>query len=183
MSSINVEALFKACCTGDAAAVSRLLPAGGTPRNLSGLLFQSPDLLIAAAANGHTEIVRMMLDRVRNTTVNDANETGLTAHIIAAQYHDADMVRVLADRGANVNLTTRKGYTALCLAVAPIYPPDPPRAPDPGGSRQVATVKALLRLGAGKLPARAPPQPFHITTSPPDPCACYGVYYLSTHAF
>jgi len=36
MTNINPTALFNACVDGDVAAVSRLLPAGGTPRNLSG---------------------------------------------------------------------------------------------------------------------------------------------------
>jgi hypothetical protein len=34
--------LYDACLAGDAAAVSRLLPAGGTRVNLSGPTYQSP---------------------------------------------------------------------------------------------------------------------------------------------
>ena len=36
------QALYDACVTGDAAAVSRLLPVGGTRLNLSGPRFQAP---------------------------------------------------------------------------------------------------------------------------------------------
>ena len=43
MTNINPQALYTACLNGDAAAVSRLLPLGGTPRNLSGPRFQPPD--------------------------------------------------------------------------------------------------------------------------------------------
>ena len=60
MPSIPFPALYNACSRGDAAAVSKLLPAGGTPRDLSGPAFQSPatrttPLMIAAAhGNGLT---------------------------------------------------------------------------------------------------------------------------------
>jgi hypothetical protein len=40
----------------------------------------------------------------------------------------------------------------LRLAVGPIAPGGLPRDPDPDGERQVATVRALLRLGAGTIP-------------------------------
>jgi len=58
LSRIPAPALFNACGAGDAAAVSRLLPAGGTPLNLSGPSFQAPDTmttpLIVAAWCGYT---------------------------------------------------------------------------------------------------------------------------------
>ena len=162
MANINPKALYTACLNGDAAAVSRLLPAGGTPRNLSGQRFQfntdriTP--LMVAAALGHTDIVRMILQRARNTPVDYANARGFTAQIMAAQYHHVDIVRLLADCGANVNLATRRGNTAIHLAVAPFSPDDHPRDPDPDGARQLATVKALLELDAGTSP-RPPPRP------------------------
>ena len=144
-----------------AAALRRLLPAGGTPRNLSGQRFQFQTTkntpLIAAAAHGHTEIVRMILERARNTTLDYANAQGFTAHIVAALYQHADSLRLLlADCGANVNLTDRQGNTALTHAVAQIHCDAIPRDPDPDNARQVATVKALLQLGAGPLPRRTP---------------------------
>ena len=159
MTNINATALFNACVAGDAAAVSRLLPAGGTPRNLSGQRFQFPDAakttpLMLAAFGGHTDMVRMILERAPNTTVDHGSAVGVTAHIIAAMYHHADTLRVLAEGGANVNLATHRGDTALFLAVAPMPPSNHPRDPDPDGARQAATVRALLQLDAGKLPSR-----------------------------
>ena len=154
MTNINAKALYDACVNGDAAAVSRLLPSGGTPRNLSGPRFQfnttKSTPLMEAAARGHTDIVRMILDRARNTNVDYPQ--GFTAQLSAALYHHADIIRLLADRGANVNLATRAGGTALCLALAPIPPGALPRDPDPDGTRQVNTVIALLQLDAGTLP-------------------------------
>ena len=166
MTNINADALHNACVAGDAAAVSRLLPAGGTPRNLGGKRFQTPTdkntPLIVAAGRGHTEIVRMLLQRAGNTIVDHVSAIGFTAAIMAAQYHHADIVRVLADHGANVNLATRRGSAALCLALAPVPSSALPRDPDCNGTRQVNTVKALLQLGAGTLPPCAP-------LPPPDP--------------
>jgi hypothetical protein len=156
MTNINPKGLYTACSNGDAAAVSRLLPAG----NLSGLRFQTPNSksspLMAAAARGHTDIVRIILQRAPNTTVGDDDTQGLTPHIVASQNHHADIVQLLADHGANVNLANRRGFTALCLAVEKSSPDKNVRSPDPDGARQLATVKALLRLGAGTLPPRAP---------------------------
>ena len=157
MPSIPAQALYNACLDGDAAAVSRLLPLGGTPRNLSGPAFQNPEdkstPLIAAAEGGHTEIVRMILERAPCTAVDHRLITiGATATGMAALFHHADIVRLLADRGANVNFAGQRRISPLCLAVGLISPDARPRGPDPDGARQVATVRALLRLGAGTLP-------------------------------
>ena len=157
MPNINAQALFNACVVGDAAAVSRLLPVGGTPRNLSGPRFQCPDdtkstPLIAAAMGGHTDIVRMILERAPNTPVDDAVATRATALMGSALYHHADIIRLLAARGANVNAESQGGRTPLRLAVGRINPNASHRDPDPDGAWQIATVRALLRLGAGTLP-------------------------------
>jgi len=174
MTSINAEALFKACFSGDAAAVNRLLP-GGTPRNLSGQRFHQFNAdkttpLMAAAGRGHTEIVRMILQRARNTPVDYANARGFTAQLLAVQYHHAGILSPLVGRGANVNLATRRGDTALNLAVSQIHEDDRPRDPDHDGARQAATVKVLLQLGASTLPPRPlptqPSQPFYDLTFP-----------------
>jgi len=93
--NISALALLNACQDGDAAAVSRLLPAGGTRLDLNGPPFPAPDThnmtpLIVAAWCGHTEIVRMLLERAPNTAVDYANALGATALLAAAQYHHAD---------------------------------------------------------------------------------------------
>ena len=159
MPSIPAQALYEACAAGDAAAVSRLLPAGGTPLNLSGPRFQAPNTkrtpLIAAAAGGHAEIVRMILERAPNTAVGHMDAHGDTALLLATLYHHADIVRLLTDNGGNVNLVVGPQRNPLLrAAVGDIHPGDPPRDPDPDGARQLATVRALLRLDAGTLPPR-----------------------------
>jgi ankyrin repeat protein len=152
---IPAAALYNACLAGDAAAVSSLVPAGGTPVDLSGPRFQTTGTrstpLMQAAWCGHTSIVRMILERAPNTSVDHPDTTRGTALLLAAQFNHADDVRLLADQGANVNLVGLRGATPLREAVVG---PDPD--PDPDGERQVATVRALLRLGASTLPP--PPQ-------------------------
>jgi len=161
MPSIPAEALFDACCSGDAAAVSRLLPAGGTSLDLSGQNFRCPNFkntpLLVAVLEGHADIVRMILERAPNTAVDYATAQSFTALMAAAGYHHADILRLLADRGADMNRSDLLGATPLCHAVAVCHPDQQPRAPDPEGKRQLATVRALLRLGAGTLPPRTPP--------------------------
>jgi ankyrin repeat protein len=114
---------------------------------------------MAAAACGHTGIVRMIFGRAPNTAVGHMDANGYTALRHTAKYHHADIVRLLADRGGNVNGAGQQRTTPLRAAVGKIHPDDPPRDPDPDGARELTTVRALLRLGAGTLPPR-PPLPF-----------------------
>jgi hypothetical protein len=161
---IPAQALYNACSTGDLAAVSRLLP-GGTTLNLSGPTFRflgnQSTPLTAAAAGGHADIVRMILKRAPRTAVDHMLATGATALLMAALYHNFDILGILADGGANLNFTNQWRTSALFLAVD-ILPVAPFRGSDPDGARQIATVRELLRLGAGTLP----PGPF------PDPPSC-----------
>jgi ankyrin repeat protein len=159
--SIPAEALYDACVAGDTAAVSRL-PSGGTQLNLSGPDFQHPASnttpLIAAAASGHTDIMRMLLARAPNTAVDQMDMMNVTALLTAALYHNADTIRVLADYGADVNFLApgQLRFTPLRCTVGPIQPGAPPRRPDPDGERGAAAVRALLRLGAGSSPQHHP---------------------------
>ena len=139
----------------------RLLPSGGTHFNLSGAHFQEPNKgtpLMAAAHFGHTDIVRMLLERAPNTAVDYATANGWTALIVAAMYHHADILVLLAGAGANVNYQQGgPGFTTLRLPVQETPRAATPRDPDPDGARHIAAVRALLQLGAGSLPP--PPLP------------------------
>ena len=161
MPHIPAQDLYCACLDGDAAAVSRLLPAGGTRLNLSGPRFQAPNdkstPLMAAAAGGHTEIVRMTPERAPKTSLDHVNANDVAALIIAAKFHHFDIVRVLAHSGASLNFANQHQFTPLRVAVGVVHADEPPRDPDPDGARQIATVNALLRLGAGTLPPPPPP--------------------------
>jgi len=197
LGDILAEALFNACLAGDAAAVSLLLPAGGTQLNLSAARFQDPDFksmpLIKAAVRGHIEIVRMILERALDTDVDYEDDDGGTALMAAAQYHHVDVLRLLADHGGNVNHLNKWRETALRAAVSTLHPDDLTR--DPDGRRQVATVRALLQLGAGTLPSSPPsPRPLPPPAPPaisfsrktylrkyiPVACATHGLIRLTT---
>ena len=74
-------------------------------------------------------------------------------------YHHAEIVRLLARRGADVNLEAQNisRETPLRCAVGEIQATSTARRdPDPDGARQLATVRVLLRLGAGTLPPLPP---------------------------
>jgi hypothetical protein len=184
MPSIPAPALYNACAAGNAAVVRKLLPAGGTRLNLSGPRFQSADdqvtPLMVAVQSGHADIVRMLLERAPNTAVGYMNPPGVTALCLAALYHHADVVQLLTDCGGNVNVATRPLLiTPLRAAVGRTNPTAGGRNPDPDGARQFATVMALLRLGASRLPPRllefqTPPPSrnlFEKTFPPKTPCA------------
>jgi len=162
MPNVSAQALYSACLTGDAAAVSRLLLCCSR-LNLSEPRFQHPDSkstpLMAAAACGHTEIVRMVLERAPTTTVDHAD----TALRMAAQYHHFVILGLLADRGANPRFANKRRETPLSAAIVKIHPDEPPRGPDPDNSLQLATVRVLLRLGACELA----PHPLPLLTPPP----------------
>ena len=136
MENIPADALMYACLAGDAAAVSRLLPAG-TRVNLSGAEFQHPvdksTPLILATTLGHTDIVRMILERAPNTAVGHVTATGATALLMAAQCHHYDILTLLlvAGRGGNVNLADKRarGGTPLRAAVDGVDHDERPRAP------------------------------------------------------
>ena len=117
MTNIDAMALCIACRDGDAAAVSRLLPAGYTQLNLSGPRFQYGDIestpLIVAAERGHTALVRTMLELAPNTDVNYMNANGRTALSAAAEYRHAGTIQLLAELGANINAADQRGTTQL----------------------------------------------------------------------
>ena len=62
--------------------------------------FHKSTPLSLAAQGGHIEIVRMILERAPNTAVDHTVAVGYTALFVAAQYHHAEIVLLLADHGA-----------------------------------------------------------------------------------
>jgi len=107
--------------------------------------------------------VRILFELAPNTAVDVGNVSGGTALMGAASYLHLDVVKLLIDHGANVNLANFANETPLSAACGETNPGEEPRDPDPGGTRQVATVRALLQLGAGTLPS-FPPLPHPTTT-------------------
>ena len=71
-------------------------------------------LLNIAAEMGHTEIVRILLEKGADPNVRDYMDN--TALILAADRGDEPMVKMLLAKGADVNHQNIMGYTAITLA-------------------------------------------------------------------
>jgi ankyrin repeat protein len=75
------------------------------------------ELLLAHGANPNAQLNSPILDRVHNDGNSDpALGEGATPLMRAARQTDVAMMRILLDRGANVNQTARNGKTALMFA-------------------------------------------------------------------
>jgi len=72
-------------------------------------------ILTAAAANGHTNIVKQLLARGADPNIADIEET--TPLMLACSRPAPDIVALLVRGGANVNLVDNDGDTALHVAV------------------------------------------------------------------
>lgn len=73
--------------------------------------------LMMAARNGHTDVIRVLLDA--NDDATAANANGTTPLMLAAAAGKADAVTLLIDRGADVNARdATSGQTALMFAAA-----------------------------------------------------------------
>ncbi len=76
--------------------------------------------LMRAAAQGDLKTVQQLLSETTGTNVNALDQGGQSALIRACQNPKAspDVVKALISAGANVNLRSRNGYTALTWALA-----------------------------------------------------------------
>jgi ankyrin repeat protein len=87
--------------------------------------------LMLAAANGNTEIVKLLLDA--GAKIGATDSAGSTALHWAAERGRADVVRQLLAANAPVDLETKRGLTPLMLAA---------------GSGSAEVVEVLLAAGA-----------------------------------
>jgi uncharacterized protein len=87
------------------------------------LAADSPNLeavLLEAASNGQTDIVKAFLDKGAN--IETKNDVGATPLIFASAKGQKDVVALLLDRGANINAKTTSGITPLMAAAAGGFP-------------------------------------------------------------
>src|SRR3990167_4753558 len=106
------EDLLKAAENGNLVGVEAALDAGADVNNATeGWRITA---LIVAAVSGHTDIVRLLLDRGAN--INHDNNLGATALIVAAENGHTDTVILLLDKGADINHATDYGSTVLVYA-------------------------------------------------------------------
>jgi ankyrin repeat protein len=109
VSEAGVTALHLAA--GDARKV-RLLLENGADVNKASLLGRTP-LLVAAGTYGTIETVGLLLDR--GAAVNGADATGLTPVIAASNVDDAAVVKLLIEKGADINARATVGAAVTAL--------------------------------------------------------------------
>merc|ERR1712062_340302 len=107
------ERLWNAANEGDLATVRELIKTTFVD-TLEGSLFGTWTPLIEAAANGHKDIVQILLDNGANIDYQD--NLGRTALMLAAGNGHKDIVQILLDNGANINQQNNYGETALTRA-------------------------------------------------------------------
>ena len=99
-----------------------LFPSLGRRLGSGGETLEDPDQtpLMRAAAQGDLKTVRQLLTDTTAASVNALDQGGQSALMLACQNPKTspDVVKALIAAGANVNLRSRNGYTALTWALA-----------------------------------------------------------------
>ena len=107
--------LFQAVWSNDPAKVEELLAAGLPADTLS---VAGTPLLIEAAENGHTRIVKMLLEHGANPNVRSINPGHRTPLHYACSNFDVGSIEALLARGADINATDDSGWTPLIIAAS-----------------------------------------------------------------
>ena len=103
----GVTPLYLACTNGNAAMIRLLLDAGADPNSLDAT---GQTVLMTAASVGDLESVKVLLDRGAMADTRDRNFQQ-TALMFAVRDNHPEVVRLLVQRGADVNAKTRQGET------------------------------------------------------------------------
>ena len=106
--------LVAACKSGDDSLVLSLINSGVNVNCLVDFFNGEWSPLMRASAEGHTEIVKVLLER--GAQVDLQNNVGLTALMMASDSGCTEIVKVLLERGAQVDLPDNVGWTALMMA-------------------------------------------------------------------
>lgn len=110
----DAHALFGAAVDGDAPAVARLLSAGVAAD--ARLVPGGETSLMRAAARGHEEVARVLLDAGADASARRSD--GFTPLILAVFFGHEAMARLLVERGADAHARTSLGTTAARWAAA-----------------------------------------------------------------
>jgi uncharacterized protein len=124
-----VTPLSLACTNASAAMVDVLLRSGADP-NVALPTGETP--LMTAARTGNPKVVKSLLERQAKVDLKEIGR-GQTALMWAAAEGHAEVVRLLIAHGADVNATSKSGFTPLLLAAR---------------EADIETSKVLLEAGA-----------------------------------
>ena len=103
----GVTPLYLACSNGNAAMIKLLLDAGADPNSIDAT---GQTALMTAASVGDLNSVKVLLDR--GAVVDTRDRTfQQTALMFAVRDNHPDVVRLLVERGADVNAKTKQGET------------------------------------------------------------------------
>jgi ankyrin repeat protein len=108
-----VPELIAAADRGDLETVRKILDSGVKPDEIKDKYGQTA--LMRAAARGHVEIMRLLIDR--GADVNAQSDGNQTALLNAADMGQFDAVKLLLEKGADVKHVDFTGGTALYHAV------------------------------------------------------------------
>ena len=131
--------LIPAVKRGDIVRVRELLDSGEDPNTREHYTYRTA--LMIASEYGHTEIIRLLLDR--GADINSQNDS-YTALIKASMLGKGDMAEFLLVRGADPNIKNIKGDTALINAAR--YSNSILNLAE--GTDYIKVVELLLRHGA-----------------------------------
>lgn len=106
VNELGASALWLAAINGDATMVARLLEAGANP-NSALKMGETP--LLTAARSGDPRSVELLLQHGAEVNATE-DERGQTALMWAVAQQHADVVQVLIDRGADIQLRTEVWY-------------------------------------------------------------------------
>jgi uncharacterized protein len=109
----GADALVDAASSGDTQLVNQLLQKGGSP-NWLGSDGRSP--LYGAVANGHDQVVRLLLCFGADTSLHSCEEEGDTALVRASRMGHADICLQLLLHGANPHQANVEGVLPLVVA-------------------------------------------------------------------
>lgn len=101
------SALDVGCSKGNTELVQVLLDAGADVNH--------PTVLISAVAGGKKEIIQMLLNKKINN-INILSKNGFTPLMLASLVGSNEIVKMLANAGADINIENDKGETAISLA-------------------------------------------------------------------
>jgi len=110
----GVAALKVAVMTGNKDIVELLIKSGAdvNPKND----FNRYTALHIASIKGYTDIAKLLIESGVNNNIDELNQFGDTALMLAAEYNHIEIVKLLIQLGANINKSNNFGFTALMSA-------------------------------------------------------------------